>query len=441
MRRLGCALLVVVSLGSSLSRSSSADETPAAWSKANFESLFTLYKHLHSHPELSQKEKETAARIAQELEAAGCKVTTGIGGDGVVGILENGDGPRILVRSDLDALPVTEQTGLVYASTVKTRDAEGKEIGVMHACGHDVHMTCLVGTARYMASHKDQWRGTIMFLGQPAEESVAGAEEVIKDGLFTRWPKPDYGLALHCSPKSIPAGNIGYRAGYALANVDTLDVVFTGRGGHGAQPHTTIDPVVIAARFIVDVQSIIGREINPGEPAVITVGSIHGGTKHNIIGETCKLQLTVRSYGDKTRAHLLAAIERKAKAAAASSGAPEPKIDRIDGTPAMFNNEKLVERVVPVFRRVFGDDRVQEVEPSMGGEDFSLYGREGVPCFMFMIGTVDQQRIDGLARLKQDPPSLHSPHYYPDPEPSLQTGVTAMTSVLLDMLPVAAAGK
>lgn len=410
------------------------DGLPSAWSRENFESLFTLYKHLHSHPELSQHEKETAARIAEELEAAGLKVTVGVGGHGVVGILENGPGPRILVRCDLDALPVVEQTGLVYASTVKTRDAEGKPIGVMHACGHDVHMTCLVGAARYMASHRDRWSGTLVFLGQPAEETVGGAEKVLADGLFTRWPKPDFALALHVSSK-LQAGKVGYRAGYYLANVDTIDLTVYGRGGHGAHPNLTIDPVVIAAHLIVDLQSIVSRELKPGEPAVITVGSIHGGTKHNIIGDACKLQLTVRSYSDATRKHLLDAIERKAKAAAASAGAPEPKIERIDGTPATFNDEKLVARVVPVFRRVLGDENVEEVEASMGGEDFSLYGRAGVPIFMFTLGTTEKQRLAGFARLKQEPPGLHSALYYPDPELSLTTGVTAMCSALLDLLP------
>jgi hippurate hydrolase len=434
-RILAAALLVfVVPQGAR-----AADEAaPQAWAEANVGKLFDLYKHLHAHPELSQLEEQTAARIAQELESAGLDVTRNVGGHGVVGLLENGAGPRIMVRTDLDALPVTEQTGLVYASKVRTRDAEGKDIGVMHACGHDVHMTCLVGVAQFMASHRDQWRGTLMFIGQPAEETVGGAEGMLNAGLFTRWPKPDLALALHCSPK-LKTGTVGYRAGYALANVDTVDVTLFGRGGHGAHPNTTIDPVVMAAHLIVDLQSVVAREIKPGEPAVITVGSIHGGTKHNIIGDRCKLQLTVRSYTDEVRKHLLAAIERKAKAAAASAGAPEPKVESIDGTPALFNDEDLVARVVPVFRRALDEKNVSEVEASMGGEDFSLYGKAGVPIFMFSLGTTEPERIASYARLQQDPPSLHSALFYPDPHPTLTTGVTAMSAALLDLMPAAEA--
>ena len=427
-------------IGSTTSPSRGDEADPKAWSAANIEGLFTLYKHLHQNPELSHQEKQTAARLAQELESIGLKVTTGGNNTGVVAILENGPGPRIMVRTDLDALPVTEKTGLAYASKVKVRDPEGKEIGVMHACGHDIHITCLVGTAQYMNAHRDKWSGTLMFIGQPAEETVNGADGMLRDGLFTRWPKPDLALALHCSPK-LPTGSVGYRPGFALANVDTIDVTVYGRGGHGAQPHTTIDPVVIAAHLIVDLQSIIARELEPGDPAVITVGSIHGGTKHNIIGNDCKLQLTVRSYADKTREHILAAIERKAKAAAAAAGAPEPKVEKLDGTPAMFNDEALVARVVPVFKEVFGEKNVELNEASMGGEDFSFYGKAGVPIFMFTLGTTEPERIASYARLKQTAPSLHSPLYYPDPQPSIQTGVTAMTSALLHLLPPEKSGR
>lgn len=437
LRRAWLALLLSASTGPGLAIY--ADETPQSWSQTHVASLVELYQHLHAHPELSHRETETASRIAQELEAAGLKVTRGVGGTGVVGIIENGEGPHVMVRSDLDALPVREQTGLVYASTVTTRDAEGKEIGVMHACGHDIHMTCLVGVAQYMVSHRDQWRGTLMFIGQPAEETVGGAEGMLKDGLFKRWPKPEMALALHCSPR-LPTGSVGYRAGYALANVDSVDITIYGRGGHGAHPNTTIDPIVIAAHLVIDLQSIVARELAPGEPAVITVGSIHGGTKHNIIGDHCKLQLTVRSYSDKTRKHLLAAIERKAKAAAASAGAPEPKVvSGDDYTPALFNDEELTARVATTFRRVLGDKHVEPVEASMGGEDFSMYGKAGVPIFMFSLGTTEPERIASFKRLQQDPPSLHSPLFYPDAEPTLRTGVTVMASALLDLMPTAEA--
>lgn len=410
-------------------------EDPAAWSDKHLPYVLDLYKHFHQHPEVSLHEKETAERLAQELEAAGLEVTGDVGGHGVVGILQNGDGPTVMVRTDLDALPVSEKTELVYSSKVKIRDAEGRETGVMHACGHDVHMACLVGVARYLSASKDRWRGTVMFIGQPAEERGMGARAMLNDGLFTKFQKPDFALALHCDSK-LPAGFVGHRAGYILANVDTVDVTIYGRGGHGAHPQTTIDPVVIAAHLVVDLQSIVAREIRPGEPAVITVGSIHGGTKHNIIGDRCDLQLTVRSYTDQVRDHLFAAIRRKAKAAADSAGAPEPKVSfSEDFTPATKNDDALTARLVPIWEKTFGAARVVEVPPSMGGEDFSMYGRAGVPICMFSLGTVEPQRLAGLERVQQQPPSLHSPFFYPDPEPTLRTGVTAMAEAVLHLLP------
>jgi hippurate hydrolase len=407
-------------------------EPPHEWVKSHLESLVSLYRHLHQNPELSLQEKQTAAVIARELKAVGCEVTTGIGGHGVVGILKNGQGPRLMLRADLDALPVTEQTSLVYSSQVRVK-LDNVETGVMHACGHDIHMTNLIGTARYLASHQDAWRGTVMFVGQPAEERGAGAMAMLKDGLFDRFEKPDFALALHVNP-NLATGKIGYRAGYSLANVDSVDITIRGRGGHGAYPHTTIDPIVQAAEFILAVQTIITREIKATEPAVITVGSIHGGTKHNIIADNCQLQLTVRSYSDSVRAHLLAGIRRKAKAVAAGAGAPDPIVEVTEGTPAMFNDAKLIERVLPALRTAVGTENLVELEPQMGGEDFSEYGRAGVPIFMFGLGSVDAQRLAGFARLKQDPPSLHSPLYYPDAEATLATGVSAMVSAALELL-------
>ena len=416
-------------------------EDPQAWADAHLEELVTLYKHFHTHPELSLREKETAERLAEEWEAAGLEVTTGIGGHGVVGILENGDGPRIMVRTDLDALPVVEKTELVYASTVKAPDGNGGETGVMHACGHDIHITNTVGVARYMAAHKDRWSGTLMFIGQPAEERGAGAQKMLDDGLFTKFKKPDLAIALHCDHR-LETGRVGISPGFILANVDSIDIEIFGRGGHGASPHTTIDPVVIAAHLIVDLQSIVAREIKPGEPAVITVGSIHGGTKHNIIGDSCKLELTVRSYKDETRKHLLAGIRRKALAAAASAGAPEPKVLSTEGMPATFNDEQLTAKLEKTFRRVFGDKQVTSPPPTMGGEDFSLYYVIGkVPCCMFRLGTIDARRLAGYERLKLEPPSLHSPLFYPDPEPTLRTGVIATCWGLLDLMPPTAAAK
>jgi hippurate hydrolase len=371
--------------------------------------------------------------LAEELKRAGLEVTTGIGGHGVVGLLKNGDGPTVLIRTDLDALPVTEVTQLAYASQVKVKDDAGDEVGVMHACGHDVHITCLIGVARYLAANKDRWAGTTMFIGQPAEERGSGAKAMLDDGLFTRFKKPDYALALHVDAE-LATGKLGYRAGYALANTDSIDITMKGKGGHGAYPHTTIDPVVLAAHLVLDLQTVVSREIAPIDPAVITVGSIHGGTKHNVIGDTCHLQITVRSYKDEVRKHLREAIKRKAMAVAAGARAPEPEIKFSEGTPAMFNDEKLVARVVEVFERELGKENVVPSEPSMGGEDFSQYGLAGVPIFMFRLGAVEAARLKRFETIGQPPPSLHSPLFYPDAEEAIETGVTAMSLAALELL-------
>jgi hippurate hydrolase len=408
-------------------------EEPGQWVRGNLDDLVALYREFHSHPELSFQEKETAARLGEQWRRSGFEVHGGIGGNGVVGILKNGDGPTLMLRTDLDALPVTEATNLVFASTVKATDTSGDEVGVMHACGHDVHMTNIAGVAQYLAANKEKWRGTVMLVGQPAEERGAGARAMLDDGLFDKFGKPDFALALHVD-STLATGRLGYRAGYALANVDSVDVTMMGRGGHGAYPHTTVDPIVQAAELVMSLQTIVSREIKPIEPAVITVGSIHGGTKHNIIGESCHLQITVRSYTDEVREHLLSAIERKAKAVAMGARAPEPQITVSEGTPSMFNDEDLVARVLPVFRRLVGEANVQAAEPSMGGEDFSQYGRAGVPIFMFRLGSVDAARLERYKQLGQQPPSLHSPIYYPDIEDTLITGVPAMASAALELL-------
>lgn len=408
-------------------------ETPADWSKQHVNQLLEVYKDFHSNPELSFREERTAAKLAAELKSLGIEVTTGVGQMGVVGLLKNGDGPVIMIRTDLDALPVIEATGLPFASKVIAKDPKGNDVGVMHACGHDIHITCQIGVARYLATHKESWRGTVMFVGQPAEEVGNGAQAMLKDGLFTRFPRPKYALALHVDA-SLPTGQVGYRAGYILANVDSVDIVMKGKGGHGAFPHTTIDPIVQAAHLIVDLQSLISRENSPFEPAVITVGSIHGGTKHNIISDSCRLQLTVRSYGPEIRARMLDGIKRKAKAAAISANAPEPIIEFSDATPATRNDEALVERVVPVFKRVLGDKNVIPSEPSMGGEDFSEYGLAGVPIFMFRLGSVNAERLAEMKKDGKSPPSLHSPFYYPDAKEAITTGVTTMAAALLDLM-------
>jgi hippurate hydrolase len=402
---------------------------------AELPSLQALYKHLHSHPELSYLEEKTAQRMAKELKAAGFEVTVGVGGHGVVGILRNGKGPTILVRTDMDALPVTEATELPYASLVRLRDKEGREVGVMHACGHDMHMTCWTGTARILSALKDRWQGTLVFMGQPAEEVGAGARLMLADGLLKRFPRPDFCLALHCDPRHA-VGHIAYSEGLALANVDSIDITIRGKGGHGSAPHSTIDPIVISARLILDLQTLVSREINPMDPAVVTVGSIHGGTRHNIIPPEVKLQLTVRTFKDSVRDHVLKGIERMARAAAEGAGAPEPliRVDRDNYTPAVFNDKALAEKTTGLFRDLLGADKVHKVGPVMGGEDFGRLGREGVPIFLYFLGTVTPEqaavnRLGGKGGV-----SLHSDRYFPQPEGSIRNGVLTMSAAVMNLL-------
>lgn len=429
LRSLLCCIIVLAMT------SAARAETPAAWTQSHLGDLVEIYRGFHQAPELSGHEVKTAARLAEFLRQIGCDVTTGLGGHGVVGILKNGDGPTLMLRTDLDALPVKEQTGLVYASTVEVEKRDGSTTGVMHACGHDIHITNLIGVAQFLASHKPLWSGTVMFIGQPAEETGEGAKQMLGEGLFEKFPKPDLALALHVDAL-LAAGKLGYRPGYTLANVDSVDIVLHGRGGHGASPNNTIDPIVMAAQLIVSLQTLVSRELDPVTPGVVTVGSIHAGTKHNVIPDECRLQITVRSYGDDVRKTLLDGIKRKAQAVALSAGAKEPTIvlREDEFTPALFNNEELVERVLPSLKKAVGADNVVLSEPAMGGEDFSRYGRAGVPIFMFRLGSVEAKRLEGYARTGQVP-SLHSAIYYPDVELTLQTGVTAMATAVLDLLP------
>lgn len=408
-------------------------EEPAAWISKNIRPLAKLYLHFHQTPELSFEEEQTAARMAKELADVGATVTQNVGGHGVVAIIENGEGPTVMLRADLDALPVVEETNLPYASKVKVKDADGKTVGVMHACGHDIHMTTLIGTARYLAANKDKWSGRLMFIGQPAEERGSGAIAMLKDGLFKKFKKPNYAIALHCSA-TMASGQVALRPGYAMANVDSVDVTLFGRGGHGAYPHTTIDPIVQAAKFVLDVQTIVSREVKPIEAAVITVGSIHAGTKHNIISDQCHLQLTVRSYSDDVRKQLIEGIKRKAKAAAMSVGAKDPVIKVSEGTPSLSNDNELAGEMATLFKSVLGDDNVHEAEPVMGGEDFSQFGRSGVTSLMYFLGVVDQRRLDRFKEMEIAPPSLHSASFYPDIEKSLETGVVTMSNAALQLL-------
>jgi hippurate hydrolase len=401
---------------------------------AIYPDLEKLYLDLHQNPELSFHEEKTAAKMADRLRALGFEVTTGIAKTGVVGILRNGKGPTVMLRTDLDALPVEEKTGLAYASKVTTTDDAGETVHVMHACGHDVHMTSWIGAAALLSRAKDRWRGTLMMVGQPAEEKGGGAAKMLADGLFAKFPKPDFAFAIHDSAQA-PAGTIQFISGYALANVDSVDVTIYGKGGHGAYPHTTIDPIVIAARTVLALQTVVGRENNPLDPAVVTVGAIHGGTKHNIIPDEVKLQLTVRSYKDDVRKRLLASIERIAKAEAAAAGAPKPPDVAVsEGTPATYNDPAVTKRVADALARGLGSANVSEAQPVMGGEDFSEYGRAGVPATLVWVGAVEPKKYEASKAGGASLASLHNSGFAPDREPTIRTGVKTVTLAALELL-------
>ena len=410
-----------------------ATTAPDSWAKANVRDLLPLYRKLHQNPELSYQETKTAEFIATQWKTAGAEVTTGVGGNGVVGVIRNGAGPTVMLRTDLDALPVVEATGLEFASQVRVKDASGNEVGVMHACGHDIHMTNLIGVTRFLTQQKSQWSGTVLLVGQPAEEKGMGALKMLGDGLFKRFPKPDYALALHVDP-TLPTGTIGYRPGFAMATADSVDITMQGRGGHGAAPESTVDPIVQCAQLVMDLQTLVSRETSPTEPTVITVGSIHAGTKHNIIPDSCHLQLTVRTGKASERKRILDGISRKAAAVAAGAGARKPQVDiDSDPTPSLMNDAKLVERIVPVFQKLLGSERVELVPPAMVSEDFSQYGLQGVPIFMFRLGSLRPERLKTLLK-KGESISLHSSVYYPDAEETLVTGISAMGAAVLALL-------
>ena len=408
--------------------------------KGDMPHLLELYRELHAHPELGFQEKATAARMVSELKPLGFRVTEGVGGTGVVAVLENGPGPVLLVRTDLDGLPLEEATGLPYASKARATTPEGAETGVMHACGHDIHMTSWVGTARRLAALKARWSGTLVMIAQPAEESGAGARAMLKDGLFTRFPKPQYVLALH-DWTSLPAGAVGYTPGYTAANVDSVDVLVKGVGGHGAAPHATKDPIVLASRIVGALQTLVSREVDPQDAAVVTVGSFHAGTKHNIIPSEARLQLTVRSYSQATRRMLLDGIARIARGEAIAAGMPEdrmPVVTELDeSTPSVFNTEPLTGRLVGVFTKRFGPERVAKLPPTMGGEDFSQYylADTSIQSLLFWVGGVPQAKWDEAQGQVKKLPSLHSPFWAPDASLTIQTGTEAMTGAVLELLP------
>lgn len=404
-----------------------------AWLEGSMPEFLEIYTHLHLNPEVSFEEEKTAAYMAKRWRTAGYEVTEKVGGHGIVGVLRNGKGPTLMLRTDLDALPVSEQTGLAYASKQTVVAAGGSTTGVMHACGHDIHMTSLLGTAKFLAANKNLWSGTLVIIGQPAEERGSGAKAMLDDGLFTKFPKPDFALALHCESFT-PTGKVAVSPGYALANVDSVDIEVKGRGGHGAAPNTTIDPIVQAAELVLSLQTIVSREMNPLDPAVVTVGSIHGGSKHNIIGDSCKLQITVRSYKPDVRERVLASIKRRALAVAKAYDAPEPVIIVSESVPALENDSKLTERVRQSFQSAIGTENVLPMDPVMGGEDFSQYGLAGVPIVMYRLGVISPERLDRFKQLGQTPPSLHSPFFYPDAKESLETGIKTMVAATIDLM-------
>jgi hippurate hydrolase len=405
------------------------------------DSLVELYKYLHSHPELSYQEEGTAAKLVSELKPLGFDITTGVAGHGFVGVMKNGSGPTVLVRTDLDGLPVLEKTGRPYASDVRAVDDWGNDVAVMQACGHDVHMTSFIGAARLLTQMKDAWAGTLIMIGQPAEERGTGARMMLEEGLFTKWPRPDYALAIH-TDAALQAGKIGYHAGYAMANVDTVDIVIPGVSGHGAYPHKTKDPIVIAAQVILALQTIVSRELRPIDPGVVTVGSIHAGTKHNIISDEAKLQLTVRSYSEESRELILDAIRRITIGTARAAGIPPDKEPTItlaneEYTPAVYNDPDLVNRMLPVWKGLLGESNVVERDPEMGGEDFGRLGRETprTPIFLFRVGTVAKEQMAASLKPGGPPlPSLHSSSYAPEPRPSVETGSKAMTAAVLELM-------
>jgi hippurate hydrolase len=337
----------------------------------------------------------------------------------------------------MDALPVVEQTGRPYASKVKARDGQGREVGVMHACGHDVHMTCFVGTARWLGEHKDRWSGTVVLVAQPAEEAIGGAHVMLGDGLYTRFPRPDFALALHCSAGE-PAGEVYYRSGPLLASSTSLTVTIRGKGGHGAWPHRAVDPIVLASLVVLDLQTIVSREIEPIQPAVVTVGSIHGGTRPNIIPDEVKLQLTLRAFSEDVRLQLIEGIDRRVKALAGAHHAPAPTVEVEEYTPATVNRPELVERIVPLLNKALGAGHVHATDPIMGAEDFALYAQDHVSIMMYWLGTIEPRRIAEARARGVSLPALHSACYDPDPEPSITTGIKAMTAAVEGLLPPSA---
>jgi hippurate hydrolase len=408
-------------------------------------SLLSTYKMLHTAPELSHREEKTSAFVAGELRKLGFTVTERIGkyqnsqwsGYGVVGVLKNGPGPTVLVRTELDALPVEEKTGLPYSSNVKTKNDAGVEVSVMQACGHDIHMTSFLGAAKLLTELKSRWSGTLIMLGQPAEETGDGANAMLRDELYTRFPKPDFAIALHDKPE-LETGKVGYTPGYAMASATSIDVKIRGIGGHGSAPETTKDPVVMSAQVVMALQTIISRENSPLDPAVVTVGSIHGGTRYNIIPDEVNLQLTVRTYKPEVRARILASIERIVKGVALTSGIPDdraPIVKVSEGTGSTYNDPQLLERLAVAFKQALGEENVVKVPPIMASEDFGYFSMDQkIPTTIFWLGASDPAKVKQSRETGVALPGLHSALFAPVPEPTLRTGVKAMTSAVLELM-------
>lgn len=402
--------------------------------------LMVLYRDLHAHPELSFEEVKTAAKLAARMRVLGFEVTEGVGKTGIVAVMRNGEGPTVMLRADMDGLPVVEQTGLPYASKAVAVPASGVETGVMHACGHDTHMASWIGAAQLLSERKDQWSGTLVMIGQPAEEVGLGAKAMLDDGLYTRFPKPGVVLAFHDAAQ-FPAGMIGYSPGFALANVDSVDISVKGVGGHGAYPHTTKDPIVLASAIVMKLQTLVSRESSPLDPAVVTVGSFHSGFKHNIISDEAKLQLTVRSYSDESRKLLLDGIKRIARGEAIAAGMPDDRMPVVtmekDYTPSTYNSPEFTEQVMAGFRQRFGDDRVMKVPAVMGGEDFSQFLRaspDDTQSLIFWVGGVPQAEFERAQAGEIDLPSLHSPYWAPDADKVIATATEAMAAATLALM-------
>ncbi|MFQ3221136.1 MAG: amidohydrolase [Paraglaciecola sp.] len=433
------SLLSIVSVLSFLANPGAGAKDIRQQVESTMPELMALYKDLHAHPELSGFEVKTAAKLAKKAHQLGFNVTENVGGTGVVAVLKNGDGPVVMIRADMDGLPVEEQTGLAYASKERAVTEDGIESGVMHACGHDTHMTSWIGTATALSAMKDQWSGTLVMILQPAEERGKGARDMLNDGLFSRFPKPDYALAFHDSA-GLPAGTIGYTPGFALANVDSVDVIIKGQGGHGAYPHTTKDPIVLGSRIVGALQTLVSRELDPQDSAVVTVGSFHAGAKHNIISDRATLLLTVRSYSDQTRQTLLDGIARIAKGEAIAAGMPEDLMPEViikdEYTPATYNSPEFSHEMAALFSQQFTEQRVQQTPPVMGGEDFGRFYRadKSIKSLIFWVGGVPQDAWDKAQKNQGDLPSLHSALWAPDAEKVINTATQALTLAAINIM-------